>query len=196
MSQFQSQRMVSITGDLYYKLGRDVPVFPPLRSASQSVSQLASCNQPVYAWLPHGNVAYSTPQFLGLNVCSRCCNFPPSLALPASTNSGSSGFAGLTYRSFLLLFTTFCLHDSGLSFIVYISRTQKHFTLLTSAFRLAHLTPSVETRVLWKCSSFSPTITFLPSDAIFADRCCAAVAHYWMQTQFRRNRHELQHGHT
>lgn len=42
---FQSQRMVLLTRTLYYKLGNDLPVFPSLRSASQSVSQLAS--QPV-----------------------------------------------------------------------------------------------------------------------------------------------------
>lgn len=36
---------VPLTRTLYYKLGSDDPVFPSLRSASQSVSQLAS--QPV-----------------------------------------------------------------------------------------------------------------------------------------------------
>lgn len=41
----KSQRMVVLTRALYYKLGSDVPVFPSLRSASQSASQLAS--QPV-----------------------------------------------------------------------------------------------------------------------------------------------------
>lgn len=42
---FKSQRMILLTRALYYKLGSDVPVFPSLRAASQSVSQLAS--QPV-----------------------------------------------------------------------------------------------------------------------------------------------------
>lgn len=78
---------------------------------------LSACISACYAWLPQGNAAYSTPWLLcyvgRLDAWPWRCNFPASLVLPVSANGGCGGFAGFTCHSFLLLFTTVCLHDSG-----------------------------------------------------------------------------------